>query len=93
MFNHMCDLLLLYVSLLVMMSEAWRSSVVKIAMPTATASGMPLAETLVNTGRLHLIRSALVEMSKTRTCPAPFGFEPRCPMFSIAASFLQSPVS
>ena len=76
-----------------MMSEAWRSSVVKIAMPTATASGMPLAETLVNTGRLHLIRSALVVMSKIRHCPAPFGFEPRCPMFSIAASFLQSPVS
>ena len=54
---------MLYESLQVMISEAWRSSLVKIAMPTAAASDLPLADTLVNTGRLHSISPALVVMS------------------------------
>ena len=79
-------------SLLVMMSEAWGASVVKIAMPRATASGLPLADTFVNTGRLHSIRSALVRISKTAHCPSPVlvVLEARCPIFWIDSRFLQS---
>ena len=73
-----------------MMSEASRASVVKIAMPTTTASGMPLADMFVNTGRLHSIRSALVRISKTVHCPLPVVFEARCPIFWIDSRFLQS---
>ena len=63
-------------------------------MPTTTALGMPLADTLVNTGRLHSIRWALVRISKTVIFPLPVGLEARCPtcIFWIDGWFLQSPV-